>query len=1060
MKNNYLDKEQATKAFIIVAFVIASFNIGLAQTTENFEGSIMINDACVGAGVAIQSIKISTSNNLGGCLSTNTGAGGTKGIYADYSGGAINWVELSLATDAAFKFISIYTDESSGFGSPTYNVDGYLNGTKVEGPVVINVTTGATHTFNWDNVDVIRFTANGSPYDAPATFDNFVYDSPVSSTSAPTATTQAVSAITTTTATGNGNVTATGGANVTERGVYYSTTDGFADGAGTKVSTTGDWSATGAFTQAITGLTAGTTYYVKAFATNSAGTGYGAQVSFTTTAPTVTNVSATTANGTYKVGDAVVVTVTFSEAVTVTGTPQLTLETGTTDRTINYNGTGSGTTTLEFGYTVQAGDVSADLDYVATNSLTAGTSIQDAAGNDAILTLATPGAANSLGANKALVIDGVAPTITSVNVPSNATYITGHNLDFIVNFTENVTVNTSVGTPQIAITIGSTIRQATFVSGNGSSALLFRYTVQVGDFDMDGIAVGALSANGGTLQDPASNDAILTLNNIGNTTAVLVNAVVYFRTAQNGNWSDVNTWQQSADNVNWEAATTTPGENSLGTVIDHDIDLDTDISVNETSISSVGALSVNNGRSLTIPSGVGFTIESDASNNGSFAVYGTATGNVTYNRYVLENSWHLVSSPVVGQAISALATGNSIATNATHCGIAPYDNAATAWALYTLNYGGGDVFIPAKGYEVQRTASGTLPFTGTVNTNDVNISLSTPDAGNKWNLIGNPFTAAINANENADGTNNFLTVNTAVLEAGEYQAIYVWDPTADAGNGDYITVNQSLGATYIAPGQSFFVYADESDGNASFTKLMQNSQTGNIFKSGETDPTEITLLANSKNRTKSTHIKYINGQTPDIDPGYDAARFDGYDNTFALYTQLVADNSSTIELDIQCLPKDEYSHVVPVGINATAGEVSFSIETNNWPGGTPVYIEDRQTGTFTSLENGNTYFADIEAESNGFGRFFLHTKAVETGITETMKEIVILPQPLSNSLLITGIENTNSNFVLYDVAGRKLKELKLQSNHVSMQGIKAGVYIATVETDTQIKSEKISWVVN
>ena len=80
---------------------------------------------------------------------------------------------------------------------------------------------------------------------------------------------------------------ATGGADVTERGVYYSTSNGFSDGTGTKVSTTGTWSSTGTYTQDITGLTANTTYYVKAFATNSAGTGYGSQVSFTTLAPEI-----------------------------------------------------------------------------------------------------------------------------------------------------------------------------------------------------------------------------------------------------------------------------------------------------------------------------------------------------------------------------------------------------------------------------------------------------------------------------------------------------------------------------------------------------------------------------------------------------------------------------------------------------------------------------------------------------------------------------------------------------------------------------------------------------
>lgn len=54
---------------------------------------------------------------------------------------------------------------------------------------------------------------------------------------------------------------------------------------------------------------------------------------FTTKAasnPTVTNITSTKANGTYGAGTVIDVTVTFSAPVTVTGTPQLTLETGTT----------------------------------------------------------------------------------------------------------------------------------------------------------------------------------------------------------------------------------------------------------------------------------------------------------------------------------------------------------------------------------------------------------------------------------------------------------------------------------------------------------------------------------------------------------------------------------------------------------------------------------------------------------------------------------------------------------------------------------------------------------
>ena len=86
--------------------------------------------------------------------------------------------------------------------------------------------------------------------------------------------------------------------------------------------------------------------------------------------------------------------------------------------------------------------------------------------------------------------------MSSVSVPANATYLAGQNLDFTVNFNENITVNTTGGTPQLALTVGATTRQATYLSGSGSSALLFRYTVQSGDNDSDGVSVGALSLNG------------------------------------------------------------------------------------------------------------------------------------------------------------------------------------------------------------------------------------------------------------------------------------------------------------------------------------------------------------------------------------------------------------------------------------------------------------------------------------------------------------------------------------------------------------------------------------
>ncbi|MFK2905978.1 DUF4347 domain-containing protein [Dyella ginsengisoli] len=252
--------------------------------------------------------------------------------------------------------------------------------------------------------------------------------------------------------------------------------------------------------------------------------------------PRVTDVSSTSADGGYKVGDTIYETVTFDQVVTVDtsgGAPTLLLETGTIDHNASYV-SGSGTNTLTFAYTVQAGDASADLDYASTAALALnGAVIRNGSGDSAILTLPTTGSAQSIAGQKAIVVDGVAPAVTSVSAPANGTYVAGQNLDFTVNFSEAVVVDTAGGTPRLAVTLdtGGTV-YADYVSGSGSTALVFRLTVTTGENDATGIQVGAtLDANGGAVRDAVGNDAASALNAVASTAAVNVDAIAPSPTA-------------------------------------------------------------------------------------------------------------------------------------------------------------------------------------------------------------------------------------------------------------------------------------------------------------------------------------------------------------------------------------------------------------------------------------------------------------------------------------------------------------------------------------------------
>jgi hypothetical protein len=157
---------------------------------------------------------------------------------------------------------------------------------------VSNTSTGGTITQYGSGVNEMQvhtFTTNGT----------FTL---VASIRPPVTTTQAVSSITTVAAVGNGNITDMNGATPTQRGVVWSTASQASPGnvspgsSGYSNSVTESGSfGTGAFTEAVTGLSPNVTYYLRAWSYNSAGWAYGAEVSFTTliALPTATTQAAT-----------------------------------------------------------------------------------------------------------------------------------------------------------------------------------------------------------------------------------------------------------------------------------------------------------------------------------------------------------------------------------------------------------------------------------------------------------------------------------------------------------------------------------------------------------------------------------------------------------------------------------------------------------------------------------------------------------------------------------------------------------------------------------------------
>ena len=224
---------------------------------------------------------------------------------------------------------------------------------------------------------------------------------------------------------------------------------------------------------------------------------------------------------TYAVDDDIEVDVTFDEVVHVDETEDelvLVLSVGEHSRSAPFI-EGSGTTTLAFRYTVQYGDHDEDGISIGPGisreegSLLGGR-IRDVDGVTVRRNF------DGLGANGNQRVDGVSPTPLRARIASEPTqgtiYHFGEPIEVEVTFDEIVHVNETVSKLVLALSIGERSRAARFVAGSGTDTLTFRYTVQAGDSDGDGVSIsaGVGALQGARIEDFVGNAVVRTFRGL------------------------------------------------------------------------------------------------------------------------------------------------------------------------------------------------------------------------------------------------------------------------------------------------------------------------------------------------------------------------------------------------------------------------------------------------------------------------------------------------------------------------------------------------------------------
>jgi hypothetical protein len=468
-------------------------------------------------------------------------------------------------------------------------------------------------------------------------------------------------------------------------------------------------------------------------------------------------------------------------------------------------------------------------------------------------------------------------------------------------------------------------------------------------------------------------------------------------------------------------------------------------------------LTIASGTKVTIPVNKNVTVTGTLANNSDSSgllIESTAAGSASlihntegvyasFQRYLNKDRWYNFTTPLSGQTLLKflINTANTIPIKSSNYGMAVYVENPDSWPYFTVGNESGNLTL-GTGYLLRHTTDAAITSYGLLNSATLNKSIVR--AGYGWNCLGNPFPCAIGIRDDASSTDKFLMSNSSQLDPS-FAVLYIWDePTAHYGIISNAGFTPSIDQAYIQPGQGFLVKAKTGGGTVAFTPGMRVHEHTSLLKAAKVTWPGINLKVSSASKTATTAITFHENMTRGLDVTYDAGQFGG-DATFNLYSRLVEDNG--INFMLQCLPDNDFDNmVIPLGfVFKAGGSVSFSADIYTLPAGCKAILEDKLLGTYTNLQL-SAYSVNIDPNTSGIGRFYLHASNVTTNINNTGKPSISI-YFFEKEIIVNGMVADNTIADLYDVAGRVIRTFKLEPidrNVLPVDGISPGVYVIKV----------------
>lgn len=434
----------------------------------------------------------------------------------------------------------------------------------------------------------------------------------------------------------------------------------------------------------------------------------------------------------------------------------------------------------------------------------------------------------------------------------------------------------------------------------------------------------------------------------------------------------------------------------------------------------------------------GLIIDADAAGMGSI-LHNTPFVQGTVEQYITSERWHLVSSPI----------SDAIINTYYDIYLKEYDEPTDTW-LYLVNPVTMPMNVP-QGYSAWAsdiyTGTTISLFPGTMNVEDVvinNLSYTPAAPMTGFNLIGNPYSCALDWNQNWTTTN--ISGWAVIYDNGTYRG---WNPYLTGNNRSYngklhgiIPSTNGFWVRALNNSASLTIPASERvHSNQAFYKDTEESTNGSIR-----------LLATANNWTDEATIVFHENGTQEFDGLYDLEKLYNVSESPQIYSI-----SGQINYSVNVLGKLSENLIIPVGYEMyMSGDYTIEAsDIQNIESEYNVFLEDVISGEMIDLRRDpvyNFYFSVDDSKH----RFNLYFSKSAININEVNEKLIKIYSSDKN-VFISLDQSADCDIQIIDIAGKqvgKYNYANLKSTTLHMN-VKSGYYVIHVITPETVVSEKV-----